>query len=122
MLGNSRSAPMVGDLDKAVNQAITNSYSTRTSGSYSLANTLLEAQGANKRADKQFVDACMKHIKLFMTGGITKQQFDQGCDDLDRLASVINPPPRDYPARHVQPTMYKSNSYKRYEDRFRERE
>lgn len=46
----------------------------------------LQLAAQRTRADKDFVTACMEHLKKFLDRRISKTQFDEGCRMLDQAA------------------------------------
>lgn len=92
-IGNHRGgAPIISDLERAVEVAKTRENGARFNRPHGFGTEVAEAARINVRADKDFVEACAKHLKLFQTGKIKRAQFDSGCDDLDKLADLLNPP------------------------------
>jgi hypothetical protein len=88
LIANSRYAPMLDDLSKAVEQAKIRQYSNRGMGGF--IETLDAAARNNKSADPEFVAACMKLLRQYLgrKPEITKDQFEQGCGYLDEVAKI----------------------------------
>lgn len=87
-LGNSKSAPLVLDLEKAVQIAKNNYYSSKRFEEANAMGALEYAANNNKTADPEFVDRCLKLLNDLHQKKITKKQFDEGCDLLDSAAKI----------------------------------
>lgn len=87
-LGNSKSAPLVLELEKAIQIAKNNYYSSKRLEQANVLNALDYAADNNTTADPEFVDKCMKLLDDLYNKKITKKQFDEGCDLLDQAAKL----------------------------------
>jgi len=102
-LGNSKSAPLVLELEKAIQVARNNYYSQKRLEEASTMGALLEAADNNKTADPEFVDRCLKLLDDLYNKKITKKQFDEGCDLLDQAAKLYRKPSRPLPEKYTKP-------------------
>lgn len=91
-LGNSKSAPLVLELEKAVQIAKNNYYSSKRLEEANTMEALLHAADNNRTADPEFVDRCLKLLDDLYNKRITKKQFDEGCDLLDQAAKLYRRP------------------------------
>ena len=91
-LGNSKSAPLVLDLEKAVQIAKNNYYSSKRLEEANIMGAMEYASENNKTADPEFVDRCLKLLDDLYNKRITKKQFDEGCDLLDQAAKLYRRP------------------------------
>lgn len=90
-LATQRAAPLIEEITRAVETAKNRANSARMSGN-ALLNVLGDAaRNARGWADKDYVRACMTHLKNFLVTGskMTRAQFDEGCDELDKLARML---------------------------------
>jgi len=105
---NSRRAPLLEDITKALNRNVARRYS-----SGSLKNDtdikirdfsdVLNIPG--ETSNPEFVQTCKAHLKNYWNGKIDLKQFLQGCDELDEMADRINPNaakenPENWPPRY----------------------
>lgn len=82
-IANSRNAPLLTELTKAVEIAKVRENSYR-GGNFTFQSTLTKAATNNRVADPDFVKACVKLNNDFQAKKITREQFLQGCDWLDQ--------------------------------------
>jgi len=91
-LGSAKSAPLVLDLEKAVQIAKNNYYSSKRLEEANIMGAMEYASENNKTADPEFVDRCLKLLDDLYNKRITKKQFDEGCDLLDQAAKLYRRP------------------------------
>jgi hypothetical protein len=93
----SRGAPLLGELDKAVNEAKHRRVSDHAYsglGGLGLGDIINEAERANTTVDPDFIRACRENFDRFISGRLTKAQFLEGCDALDAIANQLSPKTR----------------------------
>jgi hypothetical protein len=92
VIGNMRHAPMFKDLDDAIHLAKSRAQEAITrGGSGHLYSIIKEAQRANKRADPEYVKACMSLLQDRLNNKITYPQFLEGTELLRIAAEELNP-------------------------------
>lgn len=102
-LASHRRAPLLDDLSKEIDQAKVRRQQSR-GGSSSFYGQLVDAAELNRKADPEFVKACLKHVSDFLGARMSREQFDQGCDLLDSVAKQLHPETRPgFYASHTLP-------------------
>lgn len=91
LIANSRAAPMLQDIEKAVQQAQLEETQQRNRDAGGIYGVVQEAALANHTADKEFVKACVGHLRKKLTGGLKPGQFEEGCQALDTVAKQLTP-------------------------------
>jgi len=86
LIGNHRSAPMVEEIAKAIDQAKNRHYSERSDRGME---DIISNAETNSMADRDLVQQCNQVRKDYLTGKLTKDQFLKYCDELESLAKHI---------------------------------
>ena len=87
LIANRKSAPMLDDIEEAVQEARVRDRQRRQVPSRNQIQMLQDASNAATDPKvKEFSRACIKLLHDKVTGRITKEQFLQGCDMMDRAA------------------------------------
>ncbi len=60
----------------------------RSYGQAGFLTVMQEAERNNQNADPEFVAECMKLLRGYLTGKVTKAQFDEGCGLLDEVVKI----------------------------------
>ena len=90
-IAQKRSSPMFQELSECLLEARKAIFAARYQPvpGLNLGLMLQYAASANKMADKDFVQACLFHLKHFLNKEITKEQFVDGCTEIDKLAKQL---------------------------------
>jgi len=102
-LGSSKSAPLVLELEKAVQIARNNYYSSKRLEEANVMGALESAADNNTTADPEFVDRCLKLLDDLYQKKITKKQFDEGCDLLDQASKLYRRSVKKLPEKYTKP-------------------
>lgn len=89
-----RGAPLAEDFSRIENEVRNRAAQARVTSGFGGVGMLGQMQDmakSNKRADPEFVALCLKHLRDFISGKITKETFEQGCQFLDETARQLNP-------------------------------
>jgi len=92
LIANSRMAPMLDGLAKAVDEAKVrrNQRNLRSGIGIPGFGKLLEEASTKTSANSEFVKACLKLLQDKIGKNLNKTQFLQGCDYLDTVARQLN--------------------------------
>jgi hypothetical protein len=90
-LASHRAPPLLEQLSTEVDQARVRRSQNSARGVGGMYETLDTAAKNNKTADPEFVQACLKHLRSFLSGQIDRKQFDEGCGYLDDVARKLDP-------------------------------
>lgn len=97
LIGNHRGgAPIINDLERAVNIAKMRENQPRFNRAGGFDTLLAEAAQKDHTTDKEFIRACREHYENFRTGKITNIQFYSGCEEIQKMADVLDPKGRTY--------------------------
>jgi hypothetical protein len=90
LIANYRAAPMLHEIEKEVQLAINRSQEHwLRSADRNLYGIVQDAAKYNKKADPEFVKACLKLLRDKLDGKINNKQFNEGCDLLDKAAKTF---------------------------------
>lgn len=92
-IGTCRGAPMLEDLLRGIEVARRNETQARALygiQSMSPMQVMRDAARVNRRADPEFVAACIKTLRERLDGKLTGEQFAQACDLLDETAKNVS--------------------------------
>lgn len=106
LIATRRVPPLVPEFLEAV-ETVRNEDKQRAREHAPTIGMLGQLQEAARRttADKEFVAACMKHLKSFLDRKISKSQFDEGCQMLDQAASELSKRGGQYASKSNNPSM-----------------
>lgn len=90
-LASHRGAPLLDELNKEVDAARVRRNQEGARGGGSFYGVVQQAADANTTANPEFVQLCLKHIRDGLTGKVTREQYFEGCDALDRMRQQIAP-------------------------------
>lgn len=90
LIGYQRQAPMVAEIEKAMAVAQLEVSQQRSRGAGGIYGIIQDAARLTP-ADPDYVKACLAHIHDgTVTRKLTRAQYDEGCDALDRMAEQVS--------------------------------
>lgn len=95
LIATHKTTPLVPEIQKAIEFIQAEDKQRAREAAFGTYETPLEAlQYAQKKttANPEFVQGCLRHLTKYLTGGINKKQFLEGCDMLDLAAQEFMRP------------------------------
>lgn len=106
LIATRRVPPLVPEFLEAV-ESVRSEDKQRARENAPMVGMLGQLQEAAKRttADKDFVGACMSHIRNYLDGKLSKSQFNEGCQMLDQAASELTKRGGQYASKPNNPSV-----------------
>lgn len=102
LIAKSRAAPMIEELEEAINEARVRRIHSQARGIGGFWETLREAEKNNKTADPEHAKACTKMLEDKLKGNLTRDQFLQGCEMMDTAAKIYSSQPKEKIVSHAE--------------------
>jgi hypothetical protein len=86
-IANNRSAPMLKELSELAARPSRADEVHRGNSNYGTLELLKKT--ADRAPNKEFANMCVKHVANYQAKRISKAEFLQGCDEIDKMAAQI---------------------------------